>query len=372
MTHGIDDEMMHRCLVLAERGRLNVTPNPMVGCVVVKRGKIVGEGYHKRFGGHHAEVYALRQAGMSANGATLYVSLEPCAHVGKTPPCVNAIIAAGVKRVVAATHDPNAIVSGKGIRMLRASGIDVQVGVLRKEAEKLNEKYIVAMKSRRPYVGLKIAQTLDGKIADLHRNSKWITGEESQRYVHQLRAAYEAVLVGAGTVVKDDPDLTVRLVQGRAPTRIVIDGSLRIPIGARMFRTNGGRTLVLTRAASLERKRRHVLRLEANGIQVFGVRTSAPLSAGIIRQVLGMLGITSVLVEGGSRIFSRFLDEGIADRIHYFIAAKMFGRGLSSFESKTGRTVGSPIVLDDTSVRRLGTDIYVEGRPVDNKSGKRR
>jgi len=367
MKRAVDEEMMNRCLSLAVRGRLFVAPNPMVGCIIVKDGKIVGEGYHKRFGGHHAEVYALKRAGAAAKGATLYVNLEPCAHFGKTPPCVNAIIAAGIKRVVAPTRDPNRLVSGRGFKTLRSAGIVVDVGTMKKEAELLNEKFISPMKSGRPYIALKIAQTLDGRIVDGAGKSKWITGEDTRRYVHQLRAEHQAVLVGAGTILKDDPELTVRLVRGRTPTRIVVDGSLRIPRQAAVFNTSVAPTVMLTRASSMRRKRTHVLHLENMGVQVLGIRARGELGAEVISDVLGLLGISSVLVEGGSRMFSRFLDEGLADKLYLFIAPKMFGKGLSALELRTGRTIESPIRVLDFSVKRMSDDLCIEGRIEETK-----
>jgi diaminohydroxyphosphoribosylaminopyrimidine deaminase/5-amino-6-(5-phosphoribosylamino)uracil reductase len=228
-TKTSDTGFLRRALLLAARGKEKVFPNPMVGCVIVNDGTIVGEGYHEYFGGPHAEINALRQAGNKANGATLYVTLEPCSHWGKTPPCTDAIIAAGIKKVIACMTDPNPSIAGQGFKKLLKHSIEVSEGILRASAEKLNSAYIHSLKHRKPYVVIKAAMTLDGKIATATGDSKWISSERSRAYVHKLRSSLNAVVVGVGTVVRDNPHLTSH-GRGRNPVRVVIDPQLRTPL----------------------------------------------------------------------------------------------------------------------------------------------
>ncbi|MBI3192960.1 MAG: bifunctional diaminohydroxyphosphoribosylaminopyrimidine deaminase/5-amino-6-(5-phosphoribosylamino)uracil reductase RibD, partial [Ignavibacteriae bacterium] len=230
-----DIKYIKQCLTLARKGAGSVSPNPMVGCVIVKNGKVIGTGYHQKFGEPHAEVHAINSAKESVNGATVYVNLEPCNYFGKTPPCTKLLIKSKIKRVVVGMLDPNLKVSGKGINQLQKAGIEVIAGVLEDEAKKLNEAFTKYIQTNRPFVTLKIAQTLDGKIADKNRKSQWITGAASLKYVHQLRVENDAVLVGAGTIKADDSLLTVREVEGRNPIRIIIDGNFNVSEDARIF-----------------------------------------------------------------------------------------------------------------------------------------
>ncbi len=318
---------MARALALAWRGQGFVEPNPMVGCVIVKKGRIVGEGYHRRFGGPHAEPNALKQAGRAAYGATLYVTLEPCCHFGKTPPCVEAIIRAGVRRVVAAMKDPNPLVAGKGFRRLRAAGIDVQVGLMKHEAMKQAAPFITYQTLWRPYVILKWAQSIDGKIATRSGDSKWITSVESRRMAHALRARVDGIIVGVDTVLADDPDLTARWVRPRrVATRIVLDSRLRTPLHARLVRTARRMpTLIVTGAASrssIARRRR----LEKAGCRTLALPTDA---LGIdLKKLLAALrdmGMTHVLVEGGGRVLGSFVRAGLADEAKVFVGCKLIG-----------------------------------------------
>ncbi|MFQ5706241.1 MAG: bifunctional diaminohydroxyphosphoribosylaminopyrimidine deaminase/5-amino-6-(5-phosphoribosylamino)uracil reductase RibD, partial [bacterium] len=230
-----DEAFIEKTLELAEKGRGLVSPNPMVGAVIVKNNGIIAEGFHQRFGGEHAEVVACNKARESVKGATLYVNLEPCSHYGKQPPCVERIVQQGIERVVIGTRDPNPIVDGSGIRFLQEHGVQVQAGVLENRCEHLNEAYFKYVKSGLPLTTLKIAQTLDGRIATKTGASKWITSEPARRYAHQLRSQNDAILVGIGTVLSDDPQLTVRLVEGVNPIRFVLDSLLRIPLSARIL-----------------------------------------------------------------------------------------------------------------------------------------
>lgn len=354
-------DYMVRCLELARRGARWVTPNPMVGCLIVKDGRIVGEGYHAAFGGPHAEAVALRQAGKNANGATLYVNLEPCVHSGKTPPCTNAIIAAGIRKVVAAIEDPNPLVAGRGFRTLRTSGITVTTGVLRTEARLLNEQFLWFMERGRPFVGVKLAQTLDGRIADGSGRSRWISSMPARVYAHDLRARYHAVLVGAETVRQDNPDLTVRHVRGRQPVRIVLDGSFTVPVHRDIFGTSRAQTIVLTSLNRMRSRRKKVVMLERRGVQVLGIEGPPRLKANVILKVLKGLGIISVLIEGGSATVGGFLQEGLVDRFHGIIAPLALGSGKTGLELN-GRTLRTPIRLVEKTVSRIGDDVVIEGR----------
>lgn len=357
-----DEKYIERCLELARQGRGRVSPNPLVGCVLVRDGRVIAEGYHQRFGGPHAEVVALRKAGDSARGATLYVNLEPCSHHGKTPPCTEAIIAAGVKRVVASIKDPNPFIAGSGFTTLRKAGIQVRVGVLRNEAAALNEKFVTFMKTGFPFVGVKVAQTLDGKIADTSGHSKWITGDEARTYVHQLRTEYDAILVGAGTVQRDNPELTVRRVQGRNPLRVVLDGRLSVKASAKVFNTRKAGTVVLTSALAMKKYPRKVGQLTMQGVDVLSVERGTDLHPEGVLAILGEMNISSVLLEGGARTISRFLEENLIHKVHCFIAPKILGVGLDGWMLQRGRRLDRAIQLKKIKLKMVGEDLLLEGR----------
>src|SRR3990172_1149832 len=355
-----DEAYMHRCLDLAMKGAARVHPNPMVGCVIVRKGRIVGEGFHRRFGGAHAEVVALGMAGGKARGATLYVNLEPCAHHGKTPPCVDAILKAGVARVVSATKDPNPLVAGRGFRKLRSAGVMVTNGIMRDEAREMNEMFFSFMEKGLPFVGVKVAQTLDGKIADHRGRSKWITSPQARRHAHLLRSMYGSVLVGASTVRKDNPLLTVRAIRGRDPIRVVVDGRFSVPQKAKMLLNSDSQTIVITSSAALKRRRAKSLLLEKRGVAVLGIEGGANLRPRDILKVLAGVGITSVLIEGGARTIRVFLENGLVNKIHCFIAPRILGGGLTGLEmSSLG--LRSAAVLRKRRVMLLGPDLLVEG-----------
>ena len=317
---------MRQALEIAARGRGYVEPNPMVGCVIVRGRRIVGRAYHRRFGRAHAEVNALRQAGPSARGASAYVTLEPCGHVGKTPPCADALIDAGIRRVVVAMKDPNALVAGRGLRRLRSAGIDVGVGLLRREAAELNAPFVVFHRDRRPYVTLKWAQSIDGKIATRTGDSRWITSRAARVAAHGLRARVDAILVGVGTVLADDPGLTARWVAPkRTACRIVLDTRLRIPVNSRLVRTaRETPTLVaVARGAGNHRKRRV---LESAGCRI--VETRRTRSGIHLPSLLGQLhgmDLTHVMVEGGGRVLGSFLAAGLADAAEVYVAPRIIG-----------------------------------------------
>lgn len=342
-----DREFMNRAIELAWQGRGWTSPNPMVGAVVVKDGTIVGEGFHPAVGKPHAEVYALDAAGENAQGATLYVTLEPCAHHGRTPPCVERVLESGVARVVVAVEDPNPLVAGKGIQRLRAAGVDVEVGVLADDASKLNERFFKYIKTKRPFVAIKTGMSLDGKIATASGESMWITNESSRGYVQILRGTYDAIMVGVNTVVQDNPRLTCRLPGGRQPLRIIIDSMARTPMNAKLFSIEGAghrpQTLICVSAKAPEDR---VRALRAAGAEIlvcpdsgFSVDTHIDLAK--LMPVLGKREITSILLEGGGTINAAALDAGIVDKVYVFVAPKIIGG------------VGAPTMVEGSGVTLL-------------------
>jgi diaminohydroxyphosphoribosylaminopyrimidine deaminase/5-amino-6-(5-phosphoribosylamino)uracil reductase len=360
MTAADDLRYMRRCLDLARKGAGNVSPNPMVGCIIVKNGKIVGEGYHRKFGGPHAEVYALRAAGAAARNGTVYVSLEPCSHFGKTPPCAEALIEAHVKEVVVAVQDPNPRVSGGGIRALKKIGIRVRCGILRGDAERLNERFFYWMKHQKPFVAMKTGQTMDGRIADSIGRSKWITAQESRKEVHRLRSCFDAVLVGARTVAADDPELTVRYAKGQSPVRIVLDGSMRSPIRRKIFRTDRVRTILLTSSKALHANRRKAVLLERQGVEVVALGSRARLDSALVLKFLASEGITSLLIEGGSATAASFLNDKAVQKIYCFTAPKILGSGLPAFALPV-RPLSEALKLKNVRLSMFGEDYLVEG-----------
>lgn len=351
---------MQRCLELAIAGLGKVHPNPLVGCVIVHNGKIIGEGYHQQFGGPHAEIFALARAGKKSNGATLVTNLEPCVHFGKTPPCIDAIIHSGISKAVIATEDPNPLVKGKGIRRLRDAGIKVHIGVMRREAECLNEKFFKFMKTGIPFVGIKIAQTLDGYMADIHGKSKWVTSMEARREVHRLRGEYDAVLVGANTVLKDDPELTIHFVKGRNPVRIVVDGRLSVPVHRKIFNTLKVPTWILTSPSALRAKKQKVHTLSLRGVRVLEGTGRTHLNGKEILRILASEGISSVLVEGGSETIAEFVSQDISDKLYLFIAPRILGGGLKSFQLHHPRSLVESIDLNTIRQYVVGKDIILE------------
>ncbi len=359
---------MDRALDLAEEGRYTVSPNPMVGAVVVRRGRSVGEGFHRRAGEPHAEVIALGRAGPRARGATLYVTLEPCAHRGRTPPCADAILEAGVERVVAGARDSNPLVAGRGMRLLARGGIIVSwfAAAQMRRAERQNEKFLTFMSRRRPFVLAKWAATLDGKIASGTGESRWITGPEARRRSMALREEFDAILVGSGTVLADDPRLTRRLgwSAGLPHRRIVIDGSLRVTARARMFARPEGALVVTARSGSDPKMQA----LVAAGIEVWSVpgRRTAATGAVDLARLLRRLaddGITSLLVEGGAATLWEFFRAGLVDRAAVFVAPRILGG------SSAPGGVGGPGFalaraprLTDLECETVGEDLMLTGR----------
>ena len=368
MTIDADADIRHMrsALELAAAGTGWVSPNPLVGCVIAKDGEVVGRGYHQRFGGPHAEVYALREAGSRARGAVLYVTLEPCCHTGKTPPCVDAILQAQVGRVVVAMRDPNPRVDGGGLLRLESAGIDVTVGVCEAEARQLNEAFVKYITTRRPFVTSKSAITLDGKIATRSGASRWITGEAARAAGHQLRHTNDAILVGIGTVLQDDPQLTTRLPgqRGANPLRIVVDSTLRLaPMAQVTDVAQDRRTLIATTDQATDAKVRalqercvEVIRLPACG--------DGRVNLDALCTVLGERGIASVLVEGGAVLTAALLEQRLIDKMVFFVAPKIIGGdGISVFGPCGVDTMDQALSLRDLTSRQVGGDIMLEAYP---------
>ena len=362
----VDEKFMRLALRLAMKGMGKTSPNPMVGAVVVKGKTIAGRGYHHRAGEPHAEILALRQAGERARGATLYLNLEPCDHCGKTPPCTRAILQAKIKRVVAGMKDPNPLVSGRGIERLRRAGVQVQVGVLEEESRELNRTFCKFITTREPFVTLKAAATLDGKVATKSGDSRWISSEASRNYVHGLRQAMDAVMVGIGTVLKDDPLLTVRLAGGKRPAqplRVIVDSRLRIPLNSQVVRTAlHFPTLV---AATREASPSKMKRLSRAKIEILIIESDAQgrVSLRALMRELGRRGVVSVLLEGGSTLNASALREGIVDRLLLFFAPKIIGGqrapGVIGGEGALLIKDAEPVKI--LKIRRIGPDILIEG-----------
>ena len=316
-----DEIFMREALRIAENARGRTSPNPLVGAVVVKDGKIIAEGWHRQAGTPHAEVHALNMAGELASGATLYVTLEPCSHFGRTPPCAEKIIESEIKKVVAAMEDPNPKVAGRGFGMLKSAKIEVEVGILEAEARKLNEVFIKWIKTGFPFVTMKFASSLDGKIATFSGESQWISCFESRKFVHRLRDINDAILVGIGTVLADNPSLTTRLVEGKNPVRIIVDSKARTPLDSKIVTDKSARTII---AVTENAPREKIFSLKNLGAEIiFAGKERIDLK--ILLKKLGEMEITSILVEGGGKIHFSMLESGLVDKIFAFIAPKIIG-----------------------------------------------
>ncbi len=357
-----DRAFMKKALSLASRATGETSPNPMVGAVLVKDGRIIASDYHRRPGQPHAEALVIGQAGKQARGSILYVTLEPCCHRDKrTPPCTEAIIRSGIKKVFVAMEDPNPKVSGKGVKALREAGIEVFTGLFSEEAKRLNEPYIKYISKGLPFVTLKVAMTLDGKIATPEGQSRWITGEKSRRLVHRIRNRVDAIITAIGTVKADDPLFTVRAVRSRRvnkPVRIVIDPLLEIPLESKILLTPLDTMIVTSRGADRSKKEKLLRR----GIRVVEYHEER-LSLMWLMEKLGKEEITSVLIEGGSSLNAHALEDGIVDKVLFFIAPKIIG-GRESYPAvggKTYRPLERAYRLRDIKVRKVGEDILIEG-----------
>jgi len=362
-----DQRYMRRAIELARRGEGCVEPNPMVGCVIVRDDETIAEGWHERFGGPHAEIHALQKAGDRARGATAYVSLEPCCHHGKTPPCSDALLAAGVSRVVIAMADPFPQVDGGGAEQLRAAGVDVTVGIAEAEARRLNAPYLKLVERGRPWVIAKWAMTLDGRIATRTGDSQWISGAASRAIVHRLRGRVDGILVGRGTAEADDPLLTARPPQDETPrrvaARIVVDSQASLARGSRLVQTAAEAPVLVVAGPAAPAE--NVARLREAGCEV--LRCESERREERLEQLLDELGrrrMTNVLVEGGAGLLGSLFDAGAVDEVHVFIAPKIVGgaAALSPIGGGGIAEMNDALSLEDVQVERTGDDLYVRGR----------
>jgi len=355
-----DEFYMKRALKLAGKGEKWVSPNPMVGSVIVKENRIIGEGYHEKFGGNHAEINAIRSASESIEGATIYVTLEPCTHYGRTPPCVESVIACKPARAVIGASDPNPLVSGRGIEALRQNGIETTVGILEEQCKQLNERFFKFITTRMPFVTLKFAQTIDGRIATSTGHSQWISSAGSLRFAHRLRSIHDGILVGVGTVIQDDPDLTVRLVRGRNPVRVVLDSRLRIPLRARILKNQAlAKTIIATTCQDNREKR---ARLEDLGIEILPVEqdNSGRINMEKMFAELGKRNISAILVEGGAGIITSVVREKLADRVIIVIAPKIIGKGIEAVGDLGIKIIDEALCFSYKKISRKGDDIIIE------------
>jgi len=365
-----DERWMRSALKLAERGIGSVEPNPAVGCIITKSGQEIGKGYHKQFGGPHAEINALENCkalGFKPEGGTMYVTLEPCCHQGKTGPCTQAIIDAGIKRVVAATVDPADHANGKGIEQLRQAGIEVEVGLCEKDAKLLNAPFFKYVTTGKCWVVLKWAQSIDGKLAfaDQLPEKRWITNEASRRDAHKLRRRAGAVIVGIKTVLADDPMLTPRPSKGRKPLRVVLDDSLQVPLTCRLLRTtNTSGVLIYTREETAQAAPQTVERIAKKGAEVLtyaGVQSGSNLP--FLLESLGKRGIAQVLVEGGPTVLASFLKQGLADEICVYVAPRVLGAAGAAPIGESMENLAQAVQLSHVKIKAFDEDIRIIGLP---------
>lgn len=352
---------MKRALQLARLGLGHTNPNPLVGAVIVKNGRIIGEGYHEYYGGPHAEINALKSVKEDVKGAQLYVTLEPCCHYGKTPPCVDAIVKSGIKDVYIAMEDPNKLVSGKGIKHLKEAGLNVYTGLLKEQAEKVNEIFIKYITTKKPYVILKSAMTIDGKIATAAGDSKWITNKKSREHVHMMRGGVMAIMVGINTVIKDNPYLTTRIDGFKNPLRVIVDSRGRIPLDANVVIDKSARTIVATTDMMPYKK---VKALKDSGVDVIVLdKLNGEVDLKKLMDMLGERGIDSVIIEGGGTLNYSALKEGIVDKVMFYIAPKIIGgsNSLTPVEGKGIDLIKDAIIVEKLDVKRFDDDILIEG-----------
>ncbi len=357
-----DKEYMKKALLLAKNGQGFVSPNPLVGAVVVKNGKIIGQGYHQKYGDLHAERKALESCIQSPQDATMYVTLEPCCHFGKTPPCCDAIINSGIKKVVVATLDPNPLTSGKGIKALKTAGIEVMVGKLERDSQAMNEVFFHYIKTKTPFVVMKYAMTADGKIATATGKSKWITGEKARENVHKDRSRYSAIMVGVQTVIADNPMLTSRIENAKNPVRIICDTSLRTPINSQIIKTsNNIKTIIATSSTNNELKEK----FKNQGCKIIEIpQKNSHIDLQVLMQKLGQMQIDSILLEGGSTLNFSALNSEIVNKVQAYVSPKIFG-GECAKTPVGGVGFLSPdkcIKLVDKTVEIFDDDILIQGQ----------
>lgn len=353
---------MNLALQTAAAAKGQTEPNPLVGAVIVNDNRIVGLGAHLRAGEPHAEIHAIRMAGEAARGGTIYVTLEPCSHHGRTGPCAEAIVKAGISKVIVAAMDPNPLVSGRGIAILQDAGIEVEVGICEAASRRMNEVFNTFIVRKRPFVTMKSAITLDGKIATSTSHSKWITSEEARADVHRLRNESSAILVGVNTVLKDDPELTTRIANGRNPVRIILDSTLRIPLDAKVIRDGKADTWVFT-SANPPVERREAL--ESLGIRVFATKGIDTVDLSDLLDILGAQSISSLLVEGGGEVNASFAASKLVDKLILYIAPKLIGgRDAPTFLEGIGiANMNDAIEFSDIELSKLGVDYRFTGYP---------
>ncbi|MEA2036743.1 MAG: bifunctional diaminohydroxyphosphoribosylaminopyrimidine deaminase/5-amino-6-(5-phosphoribosylamino)uracil reductase RibD [Nanoarchaeota archaeon] len=348
---------MELALKLAEKGKGNVSPNPIVGSLIVKRGRIAGRGWHRKCGEAHAEVCALKEAGKKAKDGILYVTLEPCSHWGRTPPCTEQIVEAGIREVVIGMKDPNPLING--YQELKFRGLKTRIGILENECKKMNETYTKYIKTKRPFVLVKAAMSLDGKIATRTGHSKYITGREARKYVHQLRSELDSIMVGINTILKDNPQLTVRHVKGNNPIKIVVDSTLKIPLNAKVIKNEPQKLIVATTSKALKKK---VKKLQQKGVNVLIVKQkNGRVDLNELMKQLGKLEITSIMIEGGAELNAEAIRQKIGDKIMFFIALGIIGHGLDAIGDLGITKVDKSVKLKDISSSKIGRDILIEG-----------
>ena len=358
----MDAFFMARALKLAKKGEAWVSPNPMVGAVIVKDNRVIGEGYHEKFGENHAEINAIDRATETIEGATIYVNLEPCTHYGKMPPCIDRIIACKPARVVIGTADPNPLVAGGGIKALKQSGIETTLGVLADECKKINERFFKFIRTGTPFVTLKYAQTLDGRIATSEGHSQWVSSGKSLKFAHALRSHHDAVLIGVGTLLRDNPELTTRLVKGRNPLRIVVDSHLRTPLDAGILKNQTlAKTMIATTGNANSKKR---VRLDEMGIETVLVAQNDDHCVDLTKLFaeLGKRKISSVLVEGGASVITSVLKDRLADRVVIIIAPKIVGKGFEAVGDLGIKTMDKSLKLICGKILSKGDDLIIDGR----------
>lgn len=362
VTQPSDEYYMRQAIRLARKGMGRTNPNPMVGAVIVCNDQIIGRGYHKRYGDKHAEVNAIEDAGGKVAGTTIYITLEPCCHQDKrTPPCVDAIIRVGIRKVVIGALDPNPQVNGKGVQRLRSQGIEVKIGVLEEECGRLNEVYFKYIRTGIPFVTVKYAQTLDGRIASRTGQSQWISSPATRKHAHWLRSISDGLMVGIGTVLADDPSLTVRLVRGKNPVPIIVDSFLRIPLEAKVLKSQSELRPIVAATAKADADK--VSALRGLGVEVLILGEDGKGGVNLV-ELLGKLGerkLSSVLVEGGSEIITSLLKERLVDKLAVCIAPKILGEGIEAVRDLGIMNIDDAIRLSNTSVRKMGDDYLLEG-----------
>ena len=364
-----DRQYMKMALELAQKGMGFTAPNPMVGAVIVKNGRIIGQGYHRKYGGLHAEREALAACTEEPKGASIYVTLEPCCHYGKQPPCVNAILEAGIRRVIIGSSDPNPLVAGKGIRILKDHGIEVTENILKEECDKLNEAFFYYIQNKKPYVVMKYAMTMDGKIAAYTGESKWVTGEAARIHVQEQRLKYTGIMVGVGTVLADDPMLTCRLENSRNPVRIICDSHLRTPLTSKIVRTA---KTIPTILASSSKDQQKIKNYEEMGCQVLYVpEKNGHIDLNRLMELLGAAKIDSILLEGGGSLNWSALESGIVQKVQTYIAPKLFGgeEAKTPVEGKGFPDPASAVLLKNSEMIRLGDDFLIESEVKRNVYG---